>query len=56
MKLNIVNNDPSDNAILESALVAEVEFIVTGDEDLLTIREYKGIRIVSPTDFVGKHR
>jgi putative PIN family toxin of toxin-antitoxin system len=34
-RLNIVKADPSDNRILEYAQVADVDFIVSGDEHLL---------------------
>ncbi|MEO0453584.1 MAG: putative toxin-antitoxin system toxin component, PIN family [Verrucomicrobiota bacterium] len=37
--------DAHDNKFLELALAAEASFLVTGDEDLLTLNPYRGIRI-----------
>lgn len=33
------------------ALEAEADYLVTGDVDLLELRTFKGIRIVTPRDF-----
>lgn len=43
--------DPDDEFILSGALSAAVDCLITGDEDLLVIEEYKGIRILKPGDF-----
>jgi putative PIN family toxin of toxin-antitoxin system len=53
-KLNIVKEDPNDNKIIECALEAQASFIVSGDKHLLEIKEYKGIRIISPKEFLSK--
>jgi len=37
--------DAHDNKFLELALAAEASLLVTGDEDLLTLNPYRGIRI-----------
>lgn len=45
--------DPDDEMILECALSAEVDFIVTGDKKhLLPLRRFREIPIVSPSDFL----
>ena len=46
-----VCRDPEDDAILACALEARVDYLVTGDEDLLELKVFKGIRIVTPRDF-----
>jgi len=52
-KHTIVIRDPDDQAILESALGEEVEILITGDKDLLEIRdEVKELMIVSPKEFL----
>jgi len=43
--------DPDDDAILACALEARADYLVTGDEDLLELKVFKGIRIVTPRDF-----
>ena len=44
--------DPDDDAVLATALAAHAEFILTGDADLLVLKEFEGIRIISPRQFV----
>ena len=50
--LNVVPCDPDDNRILECAVTAKSEVIVTGDRDLLQISEYGGIRIIRIREFL----
>jgi uncharacterized protein len=45
--------DTKDNMILATAVAAEAEAIVTGDQDLLVLREYKGIPIVTVREFLN---
>lgn len=51
-KLKIVKKDPSDNKIIECALEAKASFIISGDKHLLKVKEYKGIKIISPKKFL----
>ena len=51
--INLIKDDPDDNAILECAFTAEVEYIVTGDSHLLTLESFKGIKILSPSEFLS---
>jgi len=46
-----VCRDADDDIVLATALAAQADFIVTGDDDLLTLKEHQGIRIVSPREF-----
>ncbi len=45
----VVVRDPDDNKILECAKEAQADVIVTFDKDLLTLKEYEGIKIIHPT-------
>ena len=46
-KLNIkVCRDEKDNKFLECAESAKANYLISGDEDLLSLKEYKGILIV----------
>ena len=48
-----VSKDPDDNKFLEAALQGNATYIVTGDKkDLLLLKGYKGIHIVTPTEFI----
>lgn len=46
--------DPTDNKFLEAALEGKAEYIITGDKDLLTLRSFRKILIVSPGEFIQK--
>jgi putative PIN family toxin of toxin-antitoxin system len=46
-----VCRDPDDDMILGTALAGACECIVSGDKDLLILKKYRGVDIVSPTDF-----
>ena len=46
-----VCRDPDDDAILACAVEARADYLVTGDVDLLELKIFKGIRIVTPRDF-----
>lgn len=51
--LNVINNDPDDNKILECALVGKATHIVTGDRrHLLPLDKYENISIVSADNFL----
>jgi uncharacterized protein len=50
-KLQVVKDEP-DNRILECALVGHAEAIVTGDHVLLSLREYRGVRIISLREYL----
>lgn len=43
-----VCRDPDDNQLLALAGAAQVELIVSGDNDLLTLGHFQGIPILSP--------
>ncbi len=43
--------DPKDNFLLELAISAEADYIVTGDKDLLILNPYRQIKIVRANDF-----
>ena len=53
ISLSVIKNDPSDDKIIECAVAAKANYIVTGDRNhLLPIKEYKGIKIMSPGEFL----
>jgi putative PIN family toxin of toxin-antitoxin system len=53
-KLDVVKADESDNRYLECAVAGEAGYLVTGDKrHLLPLKEYQGIRIVSPATFIA---
>ena len=48
--------DKSDNKIIECAIDGKADFIVTGDPDLLSLKEYKGIRILTADEFFNSNK
>ena len=44
--------DPKDNKFLELAVAGNADCIITGDKDLLILNPFRGIKIISPSDFL----
>jgi len=47
-----VCRDPDDDKYLECALAAGADYIISGDRDLLDLKEYGGVKIVSARDYL----
>lgn len=52
ISLDVLQEDPDDNHVLECALAGNAAYIVSGDEHLLALRGYQGIVILSPASFI----
>lgn len=46
--------DPDDDHVIACALAAEAEIIVSGDTDLLTLRRYRHIAILSAAQMLRR--
>jgi putative PIN family toxin of toxin-antitoxin system len=46
--------DPDDDLIVAAAVAANADRLVTGDNDLLTLGEHQGVRIVTPRRFLDE--
>jgi putative PIN family toxin of toxin-antitoxin system len=44
--------DPSDDKFLELAVAGQASFLVSSDADLLALDPFRGVRIVSPAQFL----
>ncbi len=51
-KVEIVKEDPDDNKIIECAMTAKAEYIITGDPHLTKLKEALGIKILKPAKFL----
>ena len=51
-ELLVVTEDEADNRIIECAFQGKAQYIVSGDRHLLSLKEYQGIRILSPIEFL----
>ena len=52
--IDVVLEDPEDNRILECAVEAEANYIITGDFHLLKLSRYRNIEVVNPGAFLER--
>ena len=53
-RIQAIQADPSDDRVLECAVAAKAEIIISGDAHLLSLGEYQGIRILAPAAFLAE--
>lgn len=53
LSVDPVCRDPKDNKILALAAESEAEVLMSGDEDLLVLDPWNGVRIVRPAEFLS---
>ncbi len=51
LSVRILSDEP-DNRVLEAALTAGADFIVTGDKELLNLKSFRGTKMLSSADFL----
>ena len=51
-KITAVKDDPDDDKIIECAVEGKVNYIITQDNHLLKLKDFEGIRIVTPKEFL----
>lgn len=50
-EIDRICRDQDDDHVLACALAAKADYLVTGDADLLDIKSFRRVRIVTPRDF-----
>ena len=50
--MNVIKEDPEDNRVLECAVSANADFVISGDSHLLSLKSYSGINIISASEFL----
>jgi predicted nucleic acid-binding protein len=50
--LHIVKADPDDDMLIECAVAGQADYLVSGNDHLLDIKEYEGIQILPPAQFI----
>lgn len=50
------SRDADDNRVIETAMIGRADTIVTGDNDLLSLREYAGISMMKPVAWLDRQR
>ena len=53
-KFDVILEDKDDNKIIDAALEGKVDYIVSSDKHLLDLKEIKGIKIITPKEFLKK--
>ena len=48
-----ITRDPNDDKFIETAVIGSCHYIISGDKDLLDLKEYMGIKILSPAGFLS---
>jgi putative PIN family toxin of toxin-antitoxin system len=51
-RLAVVKDEP-DNRVLECALTGHAEAIVTGDRELLAVKDFRGVRLLSLREYLA---
>jgi len=51
--LQIIEDDPDDNMVLACAIKIKADYLFSGDTHLRKLGSYKGIQIISPTEFLA---
>jgi len=51
-QIAVMMSDPYDNMVLECAVEAKADYIVSGDAHLLDLGEFEGIKIVNSARFL----
>lgn len=51
-RIDAVKDDPDDNRILECAVTANSEYLVTGDKHLLRLARFGRTKIIAPAEFL----
>jgi putative PIN family toxin of toxin-antitoxin system len=54
--IHVITADEPDNRILECALEAKAEVVITGDDHLQQLETFRGIPIMSPREFLETYR
>ena len=54
--INIISDDPDDIKFIECAVGLDADHIISGDKHLLNLREYCGIKISSPRNFLDTYQ
>lgn len=48
----MIKEDPDDNLVLECGVAGNVDYIVTGDTNLLKLKEFRSIKIRTAKEFL----
>jgi uncharacterized protein len=55
-RIKAIEEDPEDDKFIECAVALKAEVIITGDKALQRLREYMGIKILTPQEFLKTYK
>ena len=55
-RVKVIQDDPTDNVILEAAVAADAEIIISGDRHILALGSFRGIPMMRVAEFLETHR
>jgi hypothetical protein len=53
-KFEVIKDDPGDNKFLNCAYDGKADCVISGNKHLLTLKRFKGIKIISVNEFLRK--
>jgi uncharacterized protein len=48
-----VSRDPADDYVIATAVAAGVQYVVTRDKDLTTLKTYQSVQMIRPEEFIA---
>jgi putative PIN family toxin of toxin-antitoxin system len=51
-KFKVVKDDETDDKFIDCAVEGKVDYLVSNDKHLLKIKEFQGIKIITPEEFL----
>ncbi|MBF0537207.1 MAG: putative toxin-antitoxin system toxin component, PIN family [Nitrospirae bacterium] len=52
VEVDVIKDDPTDNKYIECAIEGSADFIISGDNHLVSLKYFRGIEIVTPDVFL----
>lgn len=53
--LAVVDEDPDDDKFFECAVGAGADFLLTGNDHVRGVGEFRGVKILRPAEFLARH-
>ena len=51
-ELHLVEEDPDNDKFIECAVALKAKFVISGDKALVAVKNYMGIKILTPKEFL----
>ncbi|MEE8330032.1 MAG: putative toxin-antitoxin system toxin component, PIN family [Thermodesulfovibrionia bacterium] len=55
-KIKIIKDDPDDDKFIECAAALKADVVITGDREVLALKQHMGIRIFTPQQFLENYQ